>query len=516
MVEDVLKGTVLANPGLSLLEGERVVMVRDQEQLRGKGILVLARNITGNRLNFGAAVEKARAEDIDVRMLLVGAVARPSDKRRALRDIDATAVLCKIAGAMAESGCSLDEIFHLCQTLATNDLTTVSTSLAAPSLAGFVTGDSDTHYRCAKKQHPSLSASPDAVRTALNPFFEDASEGNRRIDPEHQVVVFIDNAGKSPKLEENLVVWETVSCLREKGYEVPRAYCSAFMTSPEDATFFVTLLRISFTCVLKYLDAPTTAVSWPRHLQYTPAGAESVTVELPLTVEPTLSQGDEDVLPEPEYAVTDKFASCVLQVIKCTVKSLIDCEKQLNLYDEFGGGRDCGTNVRKVSKAIERAVTNGDLDGHNLFTLFRDMSKIVEGARAGVSGLLYTIFFEAAAKAFRDVETQEAISEHLWLQALVLGTEGLFRCTSSPTANGTMIDALSAAVKEWRQQLILDEKSPSDWVTRLAAVVKAAENAALRTAELRPDTGISVIPDPGAYTVGVWLRTSYEVSQMLF
>ncbi|XP_049861630.1 triokinase/FMN cyclase-like [Schistocerca gregaria] len=346
MVEDVLKGTVLANPDLSLLEGERVVMVRDQEQLRGKvkvvsgggtgrepwpagyvgagllaaavlgdantappprlilralrhlacghfqGILVLARNITGNRLNFGAAVEMARAQDIEVRMVLVGAVARPSDKRRALRDVDATAVLCKIAGAMAESGFSLDEIFHLCQTLATNDLTTVSTSLTAPSLAGFVTGDTDTHYRCAKKRHPSLSASPDAVRTALNPFFEDAWEGNRRIDTEHQVVVFIDNAGKSPKLEENLVVWETVSCLREKGYEVPRAYCSAFMTSPEDATFFVTLLRISFACVLKYLDAPTTAVSWPRHLQYTTAGAESVTVELPLTVEPTLSQGD--------------------------------------------------------------------------------------------------------------------------------------------------------------------------------------------------------------------------------
>lgn len=71
------------------------------------GVLVIVMNYTGDRLHFGMAVEKAKADGIDIRMLNVGddvGVGRSRNGRIGRRGIAGTVLVHKIAGAAAMSG----------------------------------------------------------------------------------------------------------------------------------------------------------------------------------------------------------------------------------------------------------------------------------------------------------------------------------------------------------------------------------------------------------------------------
>lgn len=71
-------------------------------------MLVVVMNYTGDVLNFGMAVEKARASGIDVDMVVVGddtGVGRAKGGKVGRRGIAGTVLVQKIAGALAATGC---------------------------------------------------------------------------------------------------------------------------------------------------------------------------------------------------------------------------------------------------------------------------------------------------------------------------------------------------------------------------------------------------------------------------
>ncbi|KAG8006044.1 Triokinase/FMN cyclase, partial [Nibea albiflora] len=164
-VDEALCGLVRASGGLSLLKGHRVVLRSDRDNLRGKvallsgggsghepahggyvgagmlsaavaggvfaspppasilaailslhnagasGVLLIVKNYTGDRLNFGLAAEQARNHGVAVDMVIVAedcAFDQPSKAGR--RGLCGTIFIHKLAGALAEEGCSLDQI----------------------------------------------------------------------------------------------------------------------------------------------------------------------------------------------------------------------------------------------------------------------------------------------------------------------------------------------------------------------------------------------------------------------
>jgi len=76
------------------------------------GVLLIVKNYTGDRLNFGLAAEEAKAEGIPVQMVVVGDdCALPRTKGIAgRRGIAGTVLVHKIAGAAAEEGASLADV----------------------------------------------------------------------------------------------------------------------------------------------------------------------------------------------------------------------------------------------------------------------------------------------------------------------------------------------------------------------------------------------------------------------
>jgi len=70
-------------------------------------VLVIVMNYTGDVLNFGMAVEKARAAGIDVDMVVVGddaGVGRERGGKVGRRGIAGTVLVQKIAGALVARG----------------------------------------------------------------------------------------------------------------------------------------------------------------------------------------------------------------------------------------------------------------------------------------------------------------------------------------------------------------------------------------------------------------------------
>jgi hypothetical protein len=78
------------------------------------GCLLIVKNYTGDRLNFGLAAERARAKGLKVNMVIVDDdIALPDLPQP--RGVAGTLFVHKIAGAMAESGATLDDYHVRCR-----------------------------------------------------------------------------------------------------------------------------------------------------------------------------------------------------------------------------------------------------------------------------------------------------------------------------------------------------------------------------------------------------------------
>jgi dihydroxyacetone kinase len=189
-VDDALIGLPMANKGLVVLENQRVIMRRDHAGMKGKvklisgggsghepahasyvgpgmltaavigdvytappsstilhairelgrnhpdGILLIVKNYTGDRLNFGVALERARNEGIYIKMLVVGeGCSIPStEKSQGCCSLAGTILIHKLAGDMAEEGKNLESIFSACCSVLMSDMATIGAGLKVSSL----------------------------------------------------------------------------------------------------------------------------------------------------------------------------------------------------------------------------------------------------------------------------------------------------------------------------------------------------------------------------------------------
>ncbi|KAI7515180.1 hypothetical protein KC316_g21580, partial [Hortaea werneckii] len=95
-------------------------------------------NYTGDVLNFGMGVEKARAAGMEVEMIVMGddaGVGRAKGGKVGRRGIAGTVLVTKIAGAMAANGASLQDT-HKVAKLAADNTVSIGSSLAHVHVPG--------------------------------------------------------------------------------------------------------------------------------------------------------------------------------------------------------------------------------------------------------------------------------------------------------------------------------------------------------------------------------------------
>lgn len=128
MLTAAVCGDLFASPSVDAVLNAIVAVTGD------RGCLLIVKNYTGDRLNFGLAAEKAKRHGLKVEMVIVSDdVALPDNKQP--RGIAGTALVHKIAGFAAEQGKSLSDVRALAQQ-ASDAVKSLGVALQTCSLPG--------------------------------------------------------------------------------------------------------------------------------------------------------------------------------------------------------------------------------------------------------------------------------------------------------------------------------------------------------------------------------------------
>ncbi|HWE64719.1 MAG TPA: dihydroxyacetone kinase subunit DhaK [Chloroflexota bacterium] len=227
----------------------------------GKGVLYIYGNYGGDVMNFDMATEMAAMEDIEVRTVLVAedVASAPPEEATRRRGVAGMVFAFKIAGALAETGASLDEVEaitrHALDNTRTMGVALSSCTLPAVGTPTFTLGDDEMEIGM------GIHGEPGKRRGALEPADSiadqllDALLAELAPDRGMSVAVMVNGLGATPPEELYILYRRVHTQLAARGVTVHRAYVGEYATSLEMAGASLTLLRLDER-LLPLLDAP--------------------------------------------------------------------------------------------------------------------------------------------------------------------------------------------------------------------------------------------------------------------
>ncbi|WP_439529824.1 dihydroxyacetone kinase subunit DhaK [Pannonibacter sp.] len=432
------------------------------------GCLLIVKNYTGDRLNFGLAAERARAFGHKVEMVVVDDDVALPDLPQA-RGVAGTLFVHKIAGALAEAGRDLESIAATARRVIA-----ASHSIGMSLDTCTVPGSPKEHRIPAGKVELGLGIHGEAGFEQID--YVDARQAMVAVvdklrgcmsDKPH--VALLNNLGAASVLEMSVLAHELIrSSIGERiTWLIGPA---AMMTSLDMHGFSVSVLELEEGDAA-LLAAPTPVAGWPGCTELRP----SRILPLPDGLSPIKA------MPSPHAATRAFLLSC------CEV--LIGAEVALNALDAKSGDGDTGSTLANASRALISALDALPLADPT--QLYRAIGQELSQTMGGSSGVLLAIFFAAAGDA-----SSSGLSIR---EALKAGLDRMQQIGGAMPGDRTMIDALQPALEA------LDES--------LAAAAAAARKGANHTATLtRAKAGRSSYlnadqllghNDPGAEAVAI-------------
>ena len=223
-----------------------------------RGILVIIPNGTGYRLNFGLAAERARNRGVKVKLMLISddiTGVRYGIKTKQRRGLTGTIIVQKVAAAMAESNCSLNEIHSYCERLQ-SDISSVTITLTTSSLTG------SEHCRPCdtanvntgkvefggglKGERGHFKTEITAVEYMCKVLFEhftNESDGIK-FEGDIPIILLINNMGMTSKMEEHIFVKEVVKNVHDRNVVIKRLFCGRYMSAIDTSGFIVTVCKV--------------------------------------------------------------------------------------------------------------------------------------------------------------------------------------------------------------------------------------------------------------------------------
>jgi dihydroxyacetone kinase len=543
IVPEMLEGNALGHPGLGLLEGENVVLRTDVAELSGRvaivtgggsghepahtgylgsgmltaavcgevftspsadavlaairavaspaGVLLIVKNYTGDRLNFGLAAELARAEGIAVESVVVGddVALSGADDTAGRRGLAGTVLVHKVAGAAAEAGAPLEQVraeaAAVAAAVGTMGVGLTSCTVPAAGRPGFELGADEVELGLGIHGEPGVRRVPLASADELVHVLLDRIATDRGLAPGDRVALLVNNLGGTPAMEVQIVLRAALLGLAERGITVERAWSGGFLTALEMAGCSLSLLPVDDD-VLARLDAPTSAPAWPAaHLGRVSGRPRRVPRAGSVPVAARAAGGEENA----ELA----------RVITAVCKALADAEPLLTELDSAVGDGDLGISLARGAEAVMRERAGYPVDPAGVL---RGLSGTLRRALGGTSGPLYAVFLLRAA-AVLDEAPQD------WARAAAEGAEALGELGGARVGDRTMLDALVPAA----QALLAAAAEGAEPAEAARRAVESAHAGAASTAWMTPRRGRSSYlgeravghVDPGAKAVAIWL-----------
>jgi dihydroxyacetone kinase len=361
-------GTIFASP--SAEQVRRAIMGRvDNNELDNKGdggVLVTVMNYTGDVLNFGTAVEKARAAGVKVEMVVVGddvGVGRARAGKVGRRGIAGTVLVHKIAGALAAQGRSLGEVVKVAR-LASENLVSVGASLEHVHVPG--RRDDESQYLKVGEveigmgihNEPGSSKEalelPELVGKMLGQMLDQGDKDRAFLNVNsNEVVLMVNNLGGVSVLEMGGITAEVVAQL-EKTYGIRpvRILSGTYMTALNGLGFSITLLNVVNTDIggpsmIELLDAPCEATGWAA-----PISKGSWEAKNTATREQKVAN-DNDISP----SGLKGDAKIAQEALTLGLQNVVDVEKEVTRFDTIVGDGDCGIGLKRGAEGKPTTLT---------------------------------------------------------------------------------------------------------------------------------------------------------------
>ncbi|MGR9435764.1 dihydroxyacetone kinase subunit DhaK [Rhizobium leguminosarum] len=413
MLTAAVSGEIFASPSVD------AVLTAIRAVAGSKGALLIVKNYTGDRLNFGLAAEKARAEGFDVEMVIVADdIAIPGINQP--RGVAGTLFVHKIAGHHAERGEDLKTVTAYAAAAA-GDIVSLGMSLSTCSVPG--QAHEDRLGADEGELGLGIHGEPGVERIALQPVTDIVAAMVARLTPTLREggshALLINNLGAVPPLEMTVIANAVLSS--PLGRRVRLIIGPApMMTALNMNGFSLSLIRLDAE-----REAALTAAVEPH--AWMPAVERH---EIKIVAAPRTSAGLNGA--NGKAGENDRNR----RLITALCQHLISQESELNRLDGRVGDGDTGSTVASGARSVLARLDTLPLD--RPAATLASLGDILGTSMGGSSGVLLSIFFTAAGKAMADKADISA--------ALLAGLDRMTFYGGAGVGDRTMVDALSPAL----------------------------------------------------------------------
>lgn len=454
-----------------------------------RGVLVIIKNYTGDRLNFGLAAEMARAAGIPAEVVIVADDVSlhetvPHDRRRG---IAGTVLVHKIAGALAARGHSLEEVAHFTRQVADKigsmGVALDSCTVPAAGKPGFTLAINEIELGLGIHGEQGVARVPHQSADQLAEILLKSIIDDLKIQAGDRVVLLINNLGGTPPMEMSIVSRAAVRYLRNLDIQVERVWSGTFLTALEMPGCSLSLLKVEDSH-LALFDDKTNAFAWSHTGRVLQSGlVHQCSSDKKLEVEQHLS-GDAS------GPATRAAALACAAALKAH-------EDELTALDAATGDGDLGVSMRRGAEAIEAFCRQDtSVDAASVLT---GIANALRRAIAGSSGPFYAI---GLLRAARYLASCQQLDHKAWEGAFEAAVHGISELGGAQPGDRTMLDALQPALEAFKFSHDISEAAT------------AAEVGAAATAQMLPRLGRASYlgnralgnKDGGAVAVSLWLR----------
>jgi dihydroxyacetone kinase len=512
MLSGAILGGIFASPSVSsILAAIRTLCippVRSNQSFSPKACLLIVKNYTGDRLNFGIACESAQAQGIPCQMILVADDVAIPDNTNGPRGLAGTILVHKVAGAAARRNKTLEQVVSIAQEVASR-IKTVGVALDAVTLPGAVTmntrleGDDlemglGIHGEPGWWKRPHMTVE-DMVPILVSKIYQyEDRKSCRPFQKGDELLVMVNNLGGTSNFEMSILAREIVQYLEGKDMgncRVSRLYVGSFMTSFNMHGISLSILSLNNISpfLLELLDEETDAPGWNAADIWIDHGTGRLSMEE--VVEPDISTDPWSELPP---QLSTEMSHTISEVIRASCQSLVDAEPLLTQYDAIVGDGDCGRTMQRGASEILSRLDAGTIPTTHPAMTFSSIADAISSSMGGSSGILLEILFRKMS-TFLKQSLQE--SSPLWTRAFEEGIQAMSFYGGASIGSRTMMDAFYPALATLQEN--------SSWTKCAQAATDGANQTAFMTEAL---AGRSVYvrkealvgtPDPGAIAVSL-------------
>ena len=251
----VAQGQIFAAPSPD------IILAATKAADRGRGVLYVYGNYAGDILNFDMAAELADLEGIRTATVRVmdDVASAPPERMTDRRGIAGDFYVLKVAGAVCDAGCELDEVKRVAEK-ARDNVRTMGVAFSPGTIPGTV----KPAFELPEDEIEigmGLHGEPGVRRGKMQPANDLVDRMLELILPDKPIVkgdevcVLVNGFGATTRMELWIVMRRALAVLAEKEIKVYDSLAGNFATCQEMAGFSITLFRLDEE-LKKYFDWP--------------------------------------------------------------------------------------------------------------------------------------------------------------------------------------------------------------------------------------------------------------------